>query len=152
MAYRFLREGLYTRRKSLRRNGFTPFVEDLMWTATDWHYQHYISRAARASLLTHQEGNRVFAVNNASTEVNRVVEHFKASRGGTLAKGTEFPFFRLATPNIVPYRRQSNPFCQRSSNRVGWQLHHRQLERTPRPYRSTKLGGTDLSVPVMPKH
>ncbi|ORM40326.1 uncharacterized protein BXIN_2034 [Babesia sp. Xinjiang] len=140
MAYRFLREGLYTRRQSLRRNGFTPFVEDLIWEATNWHYQHYMRRVARASLLTHQDG------------VTGIVKHFRAARSANLARGTERLFLRIATPNIVPYRRQSNPFCQRSSNYTGWQLCHRQLERSPRPYRSRKLGGTDLSVPVMPKH
>ncbi|EDO07088.1 uncharacterized protein BBOV_IV007320 [Babesia bovis T2Bo] len=140
MAYRFLREGLYTRRQPLRRNGFTPFIEDLMWEATDWHYQHYMRRVARASLLTHQEG------------IDAIVDTFRKCSKGGLAKGTDRLFFRIATPNIVPYRRQTNPFCQRSNNGTGWQLYHRQLERHPRPYRSRQLGGTDLTVPVMPKH
>lgn len=135
-----MREGLYTRRTKLRHNGFTPFVENLMWNATDWHYQHYMRRAARVSLLTHQE------------DIYRLFNAFKGAKEGSLARGTDRPFLRIATPNIVPLKRQSNPFCQSSSNSTGWVFQHKKLEKSPRPYRSRRLGGTDLTVPVMPKH
>ncbi|KAK1939608.1 hypothetical protein X943_001468 [Babesia divergens] len=152
MAFRFMREGLYTRRKRLRSNGFTPFVDDLMWTATDWHYQHYIRRAARVSLLTHQEGNIAVLACISASEIGRIFEKFRIARASSLVRGADRPYLRIATPNIVPLRRQSNPFCRASSNYSGWQFQHKQLEKSPRPYRSRRLGGTDLSVPVMPKH
>ncbi|EKX73006.1 conserved hypothetical protein [Theileria equi strain WA] len=131
MAYRYMRHGLYTRRKKLTENGFRPFVDDLMWNITDWHYKYYMNKVARASLLTKQR------------EIEEIYQ---------CIKGNDNMFLRTATPNIVPYRKQSNPFCSKSQNMSGWEFEHRTFLKTPKPYRNRKIGGTVISVPKMPKH
>ncbi|UKJ89033.1 hypothetical protein MACJ_002279 [Theileria orientalis] len=61
-------------------------------------------------------------------------------------------YMRCAIPQIVPYRRQTNPFCPNSSNKTGFQFKYKSLLKYPRPIRNRKLAITDLDVPQFPKH
>ncbi len=54
-------------------------------------------------------------------------------------------------PQIVPYRKSSNPFCETSGNRTGWQEVRTRRIPDPLPRGKHFVSGTDDSTPPMPK-
>lgn len=68
-------------------------------------------------------------------------------------QGRRIPL-RTFIPNIVPQRRQSNPFCLSSSNVTGWvdARGKSNLLRETKPRTKHQISGTDDRIPEMPKY
>ena len=61
---------------------------------------------------------------------------------------TPLPIF---IPNIVPTRKSTNPFCETSGNKTGWQEVKTRRIADPQPRGKHFVSGTDDSTPPMPK-
>jgi hypothetical protein len=73
----------------------------------------------------------------------------KASQAlGSLRAEGVHPVF---IPNIVPLRASSNPFCEASANKTGWQEVKTRRIPDPLPRGKHFVSGTDDSTPPMPK-
>jgi len=68
-------------------------------------------------------------------------------------RGPEEVAMRAFVPNIVPQRRQTNPFCAASSNATGWREVKplKRLLKECKPRTHHQISGTDDSIPEMPK-
>ncbi|UVC49736.1 hypothetical protein MACK_003847 [Theileria orientalis] len=153
MAYRYLRHGLYTRRKKLEVNGFKPFIDNLMWTVTNFHYQYYFNNISKHSILSNQaQIDKLVKFTSSFSHANTSTPNNPGTSEANLTGRSPIKYMRCAIPQIVPYRRQTNPFCPNSSNKTGFQFKYKNLLKYPRPIRNRKLAITDLEVPQFPKH
>uniref|UniRef100_A0A3B0MR10 Uncharacterized protein n=1 Tax=Theileria annulata TaxID=5874 RepID=A0A3B0MR10_THEAN len=133
MSYRYLRHGLLTRRTKLSKNGFHPFIDNLMWDITNYHYKYYMKNVSLYNTLNNQK------------QIEKILSNCTDDKD-------LISYFRCAVPQIVPYKSQSNPFCPNSSNKTGFQFIYKNLFKYPRPFKNRQLAINDLRIPVYPKH
>eukprot|EP00386_Alphamonas_edax_P012673 GDKI01039450.1.p1 GENE.GDKI01039450.1~~GDKI01039450.1.p1 ORF type:complete len:148 (-),score=36.75 GDKI01039450.1:270-713(-) len=145
MAFRFKREGDFVKNYvHWERTGIRPWMDDFKWRATEWHYKFAMGPVARNALKSNQE---------ASEKLQYMMDAMHAGE-----QSSKFPwktkrfYFRTALPNVVPYRKSSNPFCPVTPNKSGWSEWNQRIRPNPAPAgHAHEIGGTDFSVPVFPK-
>mmetsp|Transcript_66866 Transcript_66866/g.160073 ORF Transcript_66866/g.160073 Transcript_66866/m.160073 type:complete len:178 (-) Transcript_66866:20-553(-) len=174
MAFRFRREGdLIKHRMHLERTGMQPWIEDFKWRVVDWHYQFYMGPKARSAILSqHKVAPKLQEVFDKRSHgfVTRMQRN-QAEGAKYSHDHTRFFAWTTFTPQITPYRKNSNPFCPVTPNKTGWReyveisnprgavrakapnerQHRVKLIPDPRPRGpKTQIAGTDDSVPIFP--
>ncbi|CEM09727.1 unnamed protein product [Vitrella brassicaformis CCMP3155] len=149
MAFRYRREGLYTKsRCHLDQTGMRPYVDEFRWRVTDWHYRFWMGPTAHRALRKYQGG---------SDQLQYLLDGIAAGTKSAKYKygsPTRRFHFRTAVPQVVPYLKSSNPFCPVTPNKTGWDLWTKTRRDEPmiRDHRHDAIGGTDPNPPIMPKY
>mmetsp|Transcript_39145 Transcript_39145/g.77507 ORF Transcript_39145/g.77507 Transcript_39145/m.77507 type:complete len:178 (-) Transcript_39145:75-608(-) len=161
MAFRFRREGDRIKHKvHHERMGMQPFIEDFKWRVMDWHYNFYMGPKARTAIMSNQKSARrlqdVFDERSHGF-VTRLTEP-QSSQAPNSHLHTKHFTWTTCTPQVVPLRRNSNPFCKVTPNKTGWreyveQVNVRGAVRPPSPRaRQHRIQHTPDPRPVGTKH
>uniref|UniRef100_A0A0G4FWT5 Uncharacterized protein n=1 Tax=Chromera velia CCMP2878 TaxID=1169474 RepID=A0A0G4FWT5_9ALVE len=144
MAYIFRREGTKSKRGLRHRCGIEPWIDHFRWRVVEWHYKFSMGPTAQRALRSHQ---------SEAEKLQYIIDHAKTGQTKKFLNPSKRFYFRTALPNVVPYRRSSNPFCPVSSNVSGFSAWIPQ--KRPEPHCKDpkhEIAGTDDARRPMPRY
>jgi hypothetical protein len=174
MAFIFRREGdRIKHRVHVERMGMQPWVEDFKYRVVDWHYSYYMGPKARTAILSNQRAAKQLqnVFDRRTSGFTQRLSEPDSSSAKYSHQITKHFAWTTSIPQIVPYRKSSNPFCPVTPNRTGWReyieqkdvrgavrmkspndrQHRVQHIMNPKPKGDKHVvSGTDDTVPVMP--
>ncbi|CAD7975100.1 unnamed protein product [Amoebophrya sp. A25] len=175
MAFRFRREGNYVKHRiHMDRMGMQPWLEDFKWRVTDFQYHWYMGPKATAAIRQNTKlsifgasgeigpssSSRSFEEKDCEEDRTSSVISTRRPEANTPRHGPRREWLgrnialRAFIPNIVPQRRQTNPFCLSSSNTTGWVEARSKISllNETKPRTKHEISGTDDKIPEMPKY
>ncbi|CAD7953572.1 unnamed protein product [Amoebophrya sp. A120] len=164
MAFRFRREGNYTKhRKHMENMGLQPWLDDFRWRVCNFQYHWYLGPKAHQAIEENAIGQREIPYLQNIPSREQHVATTTGARNTAAGQGLVHHVargqhnrsapFRTFLPNIVPQRKQSNPFCLSSHNSTGWveARGRTELLTETKPRTKHQVSGTDDRIPEMPK-
>ncbi len=145
-------------------SGVKPWVNDFRYRVLAWHYKFYMQKRAKELLLASQEDlegetKRAFRalgehVSPGLSKSDKVTLDQHTKETGNVFHPSISRYFRWKTfiPSVTPFKSSSSPFCRVSHNATGWiDAEERKIPDLQPRGSKHKVGGSDDSVPIMPR-
>lgn len=144
MAYMFKREGCYSKNRlsEFFRNN-KPFVNQLMYDMTSFHYENYMKPKIHKNIMNNY---------NNIEKIQSMLNLINGNKENAFRIKTGYFYFRSGVPVITPHIEQSNEFAEDNNYKYNFKnVKSKYLKKVYDTYKH-KIGGTDASVPVFHKH